>query len=191
MEHPNSYDKRKTKKNLVTTRPDREFLYFAYGSNLNIEQMGFRCGDAEPVRTLALRDWRLVFRGVADIEPSKGDTVQGALWRVSAADEAALDIYEGIEHGLYRKVLFTLNDSDEHCFMYLMNSKRVGVPTERYFQTIEQGFADWELDTTTLYDALLRSLPGDRATAQELLTLAEEGAAKKPFPRGTNQPSNA
>ncbi len=50
-------------------------IYFAYGSNLNRAEMGIRCPDAEPLVPAELVDWRLTFRGVADIEPAGGRTV--------------------------------------------------------------------------------------------------------------------
>ena len=50
-------------------------LYFAYGSNMNDEQMEFRCPDAEAVGTVCLEGYRLAFlsngtgRGVSNILP--------------------------------------------------------------------------------------------------------------------------
>ena len=43
-------------------------LYFAYGSNLNLTQMANRCPQAKQLGSAYLPNWRLVFRGVADIE---------------------------------------------------------------------------------------------------------------------------
>ena len=36
-------------------------LYFAYGSNMNVNQMAFRCPDAEVVDTVRLEGYRLAF----------------------------------------------------------------------------------------------------------------------------------
>lgn len=36
-------------------------LYFAYGSNMNLNQMAFRCPDAEVVDTVRLEGYRLAF----------------------------------------------------------------------------------------------------------------------------------
>lgn len=38
-----------------------EKLYFAYGSNMNLNQMAFRCPDAEVVDTVRLEGYRLAF----------------------------------------------------------------------------------------------------------------------------------
>ena len=56
-----------------------ERLYFAYGSNINLEQMADRCPAAEVVGTAVLDGYELLFRGkrsgygVATIEPQPGD----------------------------------------------------------------------------------------------------------------------
>ena len=66
-------------------------LYFAYGSNLNLDQMARRCPDAEPVGRVRLDGYRLAFRrtggGYLTILPDKGNHVDGLLWKVSAQDE--------------------------------------------------------------------------------------------------------
>ena len=54
-----------------------ERYYFAYGSNMNLEQMKYRCPAAEVVENVRLEDYRLAFRGrapgngVATVLPEK------------------------------------------------------------------------------------------------------------------------
>ena len=68
-------------------RKIEERYYFAYGSNMNLGQMRFRCPDAEVVGNVRLEDYRLAFRGrapgngVATVLPEKGSCVDGVLWR--------------------------------------------------------------------------------------------------------------
>ena len=45
-----------------------EYLYGAYGSNLNKDQMSFRCPNAKAVTSYELKGHALKFRGVADVE---------------------------------------------------------------------------------------------------------------------------
>jgi len=49
-------------------------FYFAYGSNINQEQMAFRCNDALPVAIAYVRNFRFVINsmGVATIIPVSG-----------------------------------------------------------------------------------------------------------------------
>ena len=46
-------------------------LYAAYGSNLNKAQMQKRCPKSKPFGVIVLDEFRLVFKGVADLEKNK------------------------------------------------------------------------------------------------------------------------
>ena len=68
-------------------------LYFAYGSNINLGQMEYRCPDASVVGPVVLEGWELLFRrgGFATIAPKEGETVQGLLWSITQSCERSLD----------------------------------------------------------------------------------------------------
>ena len=75
-------------------------FYLAYGSNLNVKQMQFRCPDAKIVGTAEIPNYQLLFKGsktgsYLTIEPKEGSRVPVVAWSVTAEDEAALDRYEG------------------------------------------------------------------------------------------------
>ena len=74
-----------------------ENLYFAYGSNLDLEQMAQRCPDAEIVGPVRLENYELRFRGsgFATVAPKKGSTVHGLVWKITPNCEQSLDRYEG------------------------------------------------------------------------------------------------
>ena len=74
-----------------------ETLYFAYGSNINLEQMEHRCPDALLVGPVTLQNYELQFRGsgFATVSPKKGSVVHGLLWKLTPKSEQALDRYEG------------------------------------------------------------------------------------------------
>ena len=66
-------------------------IYLAYGSNLNLDQMAYRCPTATILGTSELKDYRLRFRGghggaVATVEPYEGGSVPILLWAITAAD---------------------------------------------------------------------------------------------------------
>lgn len=75
--------------------------YFAYGSNLNIEQMANRCPLAEPVERAYLANFCLDFKtnvrgfGVATIRPEYGSYVEGALYKITQDCLNSLDLFEG------------------------------------------------------------------------------------------------
>lgn len=80
-------------------------LYVAYGSNLNKEQMRYRCPAAKFVGTGIIEGYELQFKGAlhgacATIAPKEGTAVPVGIWTIQRADEKRLDIYEGYhEHG--------------------------------------------------------------------------------------------
>ena len=84
--------------------------YVAYGSNLNVQQMRWRCPGARIIGTSELKDYRLLFKGsktgsYLTIEPEAGCTVPVAVWEVTDQDELALDRYEGFPSFYYKKEL--------------------------------------------------------------------------------------
>lgn len=129
-----------------------EYLYFAYGSNLNLAQFMARCPNSKPVEAFELPDYKLVFKGVADIVKAEGRTVSGALYKITNWCEIALDRYEGFPT-LYRKVFQTLEDGRKIMF-YVMNRQELGRPGQWYFDTIWYGYQDWDMDQAPLLTAL-------------------------------------
>ena len=75
----------------------KEKLYFAYGSNMNLNQMAFRCPDAEVVESVRLEGYRLAFRtngggkGATPIWQKEERYVDGVLWLISELTEKNLD----------------------------------------------------------------------------------------------------
>lgn len=94
-----------------------ERLYFAYGSNINLEQMAVRCPAAQVVGSAVLDGYELLFRGnrsgcgVATIEPLPGSQVHGLLWKLTPECERSLDVYEGYPR-LYEKEDITVRTRD-------------------------------------------------------------------------------
>lgn len=84
-------------------------LYFAYGSNINLEQMDYRCPDATVVGPVVLENYELLFRrgGFATIEPKKGERVHGLLWSITPECERSLDLYEGYPRFYDRVMVLT------------------------------------------------------------------------------------
>ena len=81
--------------------------YIAYGSNLNITQMRFRCPNARIIGTSVVPDYELLFKGsktgsYLTIEPKAGASVPVAVWETTADDELALDRYEGYPTFYYK-----------------------------------------------------------------------------------------
>ena len=81
--------------------------YLAYGSNLNVGQMKFRCPTARIIGTSVIKDYELLFKGsitgsYLTIEKKKGARVPVAVWETQESDELALDRYEGCPQFYYK-----------------------------------------------------------------------------------------
>ena len=89
-------------------------LYFAFASNMVTAQMAERCPTAESRGIGVLHDHRFIIgrRGYATVIDEPGATVHGILWGLRPEHEAALDVYEGVRHGLYRKVRLSVRSAD-------------------------------------------------------------------------------
>ena len=131
-------------------------LYIAYGSNLNKRQMRQRCPTARPLGTRLVENCRLVFRGVADIVHEEGCATPIGLWLINQPDERALDGYEGVHRGLYRKEQLEVefNGKQRPALVYIMDSEGVYPPTQNYADAIRQGYKDFGLDTKHLDQAI-------------------------------------
>lgn len=136
--------------------------YLAYGSNLNIGQMAYRCPDAKIIGTAEIKDYRLKFKGsysgsYLTIEKAKGFTVPVAVWQVSDDDIRSLDRYEGYPSFYYKRTMVLLcSDGKRHrCFVYIMHEDRqLGIPSPFYVHTCEQGYDDFDFDKYKLYEAI-------------------------------------
>jgi gamma-glutamylcyclotransferase (GGCT)/AIG2-like uncharacterized protein YtfP len=140
-------------------------IYLAYGSNLNLEQMAYRCPDAAVIGSTVLSDYRLVFRGgrhsgVATIEMKRGSSVPALLWEITEKCEKALDRYEGHPH-LYRKkrLLVDLDGYELVAMAYIMNEgPPLAMPDAYYYATILEGYRDCAFDEDILKQAVMRTM---------------------------------
>ena len=129
--------------------------YIAYGSNLNAEEMSWRCPTARVVGSGMLRDYRLLFCVFATIVPEKGCSVPVAVWEIDEKCEEKLDIYERYP-SFYRKEYLDVDIGGEiiRAMVYIMNGGRARLPGEDYLEVIRQGYRDMSLDEIYLDDAL-------------------------------------
>lgn len=118
---------------------DYPTLYFAYGSNLNHDQMRWRCPTARFVKRIDLRGWQLAFGTHATVLPRRGARVPGALWLVQPKDFQALDRYEG--YPIYYTRRRWRQDND-HFFFYEIAGPAQGTPSSGYIQGILEGYQD-------------------------------------------------
>ena len=137
-------------------------LYIAYGSNINLEQMAYRCPHSSVVGNSEIKDYELEFRGVATIVPKENASVPVLIWELDERDLPILNRYEGWPR-LYRQeqMSFELNGKSCEGMAYLMNYGKIAPPSQQYYNTILQGYRENGLDESFLQKALENSFQAD------------------------------
>ena len=141
-------------------------LNVAYGSNLNLSQMGMRCPTAKVYSKGILKGYKLLFKGqmhnaYCTIEKKHGGRVPVVVWEIEPEDEKALDFYEGYPR-FYEKedVKVTLEDGTTIMAMvYIMTDKIVdrihlNLPSRSYLDTVRKGYKAAGFDDVFIEDAL-------------------------------------
>lgn len=140
-------------------------LYFAYGSNLDLEQMAQRCPDAETVGPVRLENYELRFRGngFATVTPKKGSVVYGLVWKITPNCEQSLDRYEGYPRH-YTKETVTVKDAagtEIPVMVYIMAEpycRQPALPSPYYYRVIQRGFEANGLPVESLQAAWSRTI---------------------------------
>ncbi len=131
--------------------------YFAYGSNLNKQQMLQRCPGAKPKYQAILPNYRLIFTGwarewkggTASIKPVRGEKVIGAVYEISEADLRRLDRYENYPATYDRINVLVLKDdgSAVKAITYIKRRQSDETkPSAEYLVLIRQGYKDWSIE---------------------------------------------
>ena len=148
-------------------------LTFAYGSNMDYDQMRYRCPSVRFVCKAVLRDYRLCFprrrkrdgTGVAGVEPSRDFKVWGVVYAIDEPDVDSLDCYEGFskkdqgcEDGgnsyVPRQLDVYTNDEDPLTVWIYMACKQENppLPSQEYKRKIVNGAKYWNLPLEYISD---------------------------------------
>lgn len=145
--------------------------YLAYGSNLNVRQMRFRCPTALVVGKGVIKDYRLLFKGsktgsYLTIERAKGYEVPVAVWKVDEACEESLDRYEGYPSFYYKKEIEIDFKSikkglprHSKAFVYIMHEEReLGIPSRGYVEVCLEGYRTFGFNPILIEEAIIKSM---------------------------------
>ena len=121
--------------------------------------MAFRCPHSKVVGISEIKDYELEFRGVATIVPKENASVPVLIWELDERDLPVLNRYEGYPR-LYRQeeMPFELNGQSYKGMAYLMNHGEISPPSNKYYNTILQGYRENGLDESYLKNALENSI---------------------------------
>jgi gamma-glutamylcyclotransferase (GGCT)/AIG2-like uncharacterized protein YtfP len=138
-------------------------LYFAYGANINADDMAWRCPGARPVGAFELRNWQLELYCHATIESEQGSSVHGVLWELTRECEQALDVFEGYPSYYTKR---TWHQDGQWFFFYEMTDPKSGTPSEGYIRGIANGYDQWQLPQSKLKEALDRTYDLQRGNTE-------------------------
>jgi gamma-glutamylcyclotransferase (GGCT)/AIG2-like uncharacterized protein YtfP len=129
--------------------------YFAYGSNMNWEQMKRRCPSTQFVCVASLKDYRFAIArhsrlrncGTANIFGDMGSEVWGIVYDVSDQDLILLD---GFEDGYRREKLLVSAGGDSQgsleVLVYIAEKEEtVPLPKPEYKRLIIEGARHWNI----------------------------------------------
>ena len=126
-------------------------FYFAYGANMSMDSMSWRCPNARAIGAFELRDWELEFYSHANIRPVTGSKVQGVLWLITEDCEHSLDAFEGCPD-YYTKRSWV--QDGRHIMFYEMADFKRGQPTVGYISDMRESYHRWHLPVQYLYEAV-------------------------------------
>jgi len=144
---------------LSATRRNEETrdLYFAYGANMNLQQIRSRCNSPVAVSIARLANHRLGFYGYSGVwdgaletvEPMVGAEVWGVLFALSRLDWERLDDWQGARMdgcGMYFHFPVTVTDQDGRAVSARMYKKDITgsaqEPSQEYLEHIVRGASE-------------------------------------------------
>ena len=136
----------KNNKNNLAQTQDKDITYFAYGSNMNIEQMNNRCPNGfEKIANGELLDYNFGFdkSGYANIKETKGFKVLGVVYNLTETCLNNLDGYEGYPNHYNRKIVGIKdieNNQIMNSFVYIEPEDQFnGIANQSYLDVIIKG----------------------------------------------------
>ncbi len=161
---------------LFADLPD-ELYFFAYGANMNPQQMQKRCGGAKVVTVARLLRYRVGFFGYSKIWDGAVETivrdadqdVWGVVYELSTTDLERLDAWQDVRMdgtGPYFHYPVRVQGSDDRIYTALLYEKSVlgepQSPSQPYLEFIIAGAAEHQLPLK--YIEQLRSVKTKTAT---------------------------
>ncbi|EAY14054.1 hypothetical protein TVAG_478790 [Trichomonas vaginalis G3] len=103
---------------------DDYYFYFAYGSNMNLEQMSVRCPTGIKIGKGVLHNYQVVEAKYADIDETMMENVNGLVWKVNKNELKNLDAYESYPEQYFRFIQkIDVNGKLIQCIIYKMTKE--------------------------------------------------------------------
>ncbi len=122
-------------------------LYFAYGVNMDRAGMARRCPGAVAHGPAMLVGFRffVMREGYASVMRAPGEIVHGVLWRIGLRDLAALNAFESLDSGLYRRAMLPVraNGGRMNALIYIGRRRKKGRPQPGYLEEVVGAARGW------------------------------------------------
>jgi len=127
------------------------FLYFAYGSNMNEDELKDWKIVIIDRKKAILYNYRIALNrysknrqgGVLDIDPSQGNIVEGVLYELPDEAKYKLEKKEGVTIGAYKETRVDIEVDDriiKNVIIYIVCSKQITSPaSEEYKKSVLKG----------------------------------------------------
>ena len=124
-------------------------LYFAYGSNMDVNAMGRRCPRSRALGLARLERHRLAVmrEGWLTAVRNPSSAVHGVLWDLALSDIAALDRHENLSQGLYvkRTQAVIAERGPKRAIVYFGVNSGPGVARPAYLAEVLAAARSWPL----------------------------------------------
>ncbi|MGP0060267.1 MAG: gamma-glutamylcyclotransferase family protein [Beijerinckiaceae bacterium] len=153
-------------------------VYFAYGSNMNVEAMRLRCPKSRALGRARLVRHRffIMSSGHASVQRDPRMDVHGVLYDLALSDVPALDRYEEIGRGLYTKMIQPVLRADAapvRALLYIGCDRTAGIARPDYMAEVVAAARAWtmpaayitQLETFAAEKALMNDVASRRRAA--------------------------
>lgn len=151
------YDDYEQEQELLRKEPPTARYYAAYGSNMNKEQMAYRCPNSTEEQVGYAVDCKLEFCSYANIVPERNALTPVLLWKIDPRDWEQLDQYEGYPT-LYRReeIDVDVNGEQVKAVAYIMNDchRNLSMPGTYYLENMLHDYKRLGLDPTPIAAAM-------------------------------------
>ena len=139
---------------------NKEFYYFAYGMNTNLDSMDLRCPGARPMGYATLPGYEFRFATHADIVPKLDSYVDGVLWVINFTHLESLDALEGFP-SYYNRIelpVYFEGRTFEATTYFMQPGMKDEPPAKGYWDMVIEGYHENGVPTTQLYEAFNKSI---------------------------------
>ena len=156
-------------------------LYFAYGSNMDVEAMRTRAPNSRPLGAARLPRSRFIIMqgGYASFINDAQRSVHGVLWELALSDVRLLDRYEDIASGLYKKIqqpVLRAGGGSARALVYVGGSTARGEPHAGYMESVIAAARGWAMPEAYIRE--LSELAPRAKTTEAAVWHAPDGSAQ-------------